>query len=103
MKRLVTLGAVLLLALTGCSGSDTKDGGMKLNENFLVDFGKEPHGPARARAGPSHLSSPPVSQSSCGRARAPSEPLRMPLSKSTGIRAGTASTISARTSSVEGS
>ncbi|HET6293341.1 MAG TPA: LppX_LprAFG lipoprotein [Kribbella sp.] len=27
MKRLVTLGAVLLLALTGCSGSDNKDAG----------------------------------------------------------------------------
>lgn len=27
---------------------DTKNGGMKLNEKFFVDFGKEPHGPARA-------------------------------------------------------
>jgi selenium-binding protein 1 len=27
---------------------DTKKGGMKLNEKFFVDFGKEPHGPARA-------------------------------------------------------
>ena len=27
---------------------DTKEGGMKLNESFLVDFGKEPNGPARA-------------------------------------------------------
>ena len=27
---------------------DTKRGGMKLNENFLVDFGKEPSGPGRA-------------------------------------------------------
>ncbi len=27
---------------------DTNRGGMKINENFLVDFGKEPQGPARA-------------------------------------------------------
>ncbi|MEO8890777.1 MAG: selenium-binding family protein [Coleofasciculaceae cyanobacterium] len=27
---------------------DTKDGGMKINENFYVDFGQEPAGPARA-------------------------------------------------------
>ncbi len=27
---------------------DTKTGGMKINENFYVDFGKEPAGPARA-------------------------------------------------------
>jgi selenium-binding protein 1 len=27
---------------------DTERGGLKLNENFLVDFGKEPWGPARA-------------------------------------------------------
>ena len=27
---------------------DTESGGMKINENFLVDFGKEPNGPARA-------------------------------------------------------
>jgi selenium-binding protein 1 len=27
---------------------DTVRGGMKINENFLVDFGKEPLGPARA-------------------------------------------------------
>jgi selenium-binding protein 1 len=27
---------------------DTKSGGLKLNDNFLVDFGQEPHGPARA-------------------------------------------------------
>jgi methanethiol oxidase len=27
---------------------DTEKGGMTLNERFLVDFGKEPHGPARA-------------------------------------------------------
>ena len=27
---------------------DTKSGGMKLNEDFYVDFGKEPNGPARA-------------------------------------------------------
>jgi selenium-binding protein 1 len=27
---------------------DTEKGGMKLNEGFLVDFGKEPDGPARA-------------------------------------------------------
>jgi methanethiol oxidase len=27
---------------------DTEKGGMKLNESFLVDFGKEPDGPARA-------------------------------------------------------
>ncbi len=27
---------------------DVANGGMKINENFLVDFGKEPHGPARA-------------------------------------------------------
>ncbi len=27
---------------------DTKTGGMKLNDRFHVDFGKEPHGPARA-------------------------------------------------------
>lgn len=24
---------------------DTEKGGLKINENFLVDFGKEPHGP----------------------------------------------------------
>ncbi|XP_048351526.1 methanethiol oxidase-like [Sphaerodactylus townsendi] len=27
---------------------DTKKGGLKANQNFLVDFGKEPHGPALA-------------------------------------------------------
>jgi selenium-binding protein 1 len=27
---------------------DTAGGGMKINDNFFVDFGKEPHGPARA-------------------------------------------------------
>ncbi len=27
---------------------DTAKGGLTLNERFLVDFGKEPHGPARA-------------------------------------------------------
>uniref|UniRef100_A0AAY5KFD7 Methanethiol oxidase n=1 Tax=Esox lucius TaxID=8010 RepID=A0AAY5KFD7_ESOLU len=27
---------------------DTTSGGLKVNENFLVDFGKEPHGPALA-------------------------------------------------------
>jgi len=27
---------------------DTENGGMTINENFLVDFGKEPNGPARA-------------------------------------------------------
>ena len=27
---------------------DTKNGGLELNEKFFVDFGKEPHGPARA-------------------------------------------------------
>ena len=27
---------------------DTERGGMKLNENFLIDFGKEPRGPVRA-------------------------------------------------------
>ena len=27
---------------------DTENGGLKLNENFMVDFGKEPNGPARA-------------------------------------------------------
>lgn len=27
---------------------DTEKGGLKLNPNFLVDFGKEPHGPALA-------------------------------------------------------
>ncbi|MFK7855093.1 MAG: selenium-binding family protein [Granulosicoccus sp.] len=27
---------------------DVANGGMKINEKFLVDFGKEPHGPARA-------------------------------------------------------
>jgi selenium-binding protein 1 len=27
---------------------DTEAGGMKINDNFLVDFGKEPAGPARA-------------------------------------------------------
>jgi len=27
---------------------DVKNGGMKLNDKFFVDFGKEPHGPARA-------------------------------------------------------
>ncbi|MER3589008.1 MAG: selenium-binding protein, partial [Mastigocladus sp. ERB_26_1] len=27
---------------------DTENGGMKINENFYVDFGKEPAGPARA-------------------------------------------------------
>jgi len=27
---------------------DTQNGGMKINENFYVDFGKEPEGPARA-------------------------------------------------------
>ena len=27
---------------------DTVKGGMKLNDNFLVDFGKEPDGPSRA-------------------------------------------------------
>ena len=27
---------------------DTEKGGMKLNEKFLVDFGKEPDGPVRA-------------------------------------------------------
>ena len=27
---------------------DVDKGGMKINDNFLVDFGKEPHGPARA-------------------------------------------------------
>ena len=28
--------------------ADTEKGGLKLNERFLVDFGKEPEGPARA-------------------------------------------------------
>jgi selenium-binding protein 1 len=28
--------------------ADTETGGLKLNERFLVDFGKEPGGPARA-------------------------------------------------------
>jgi methanethiol oxidase len=28
--------------------ADTEKGGLKLNERFLVDFGKEPNGPARA-------------------------------------------------------
>ncbi|MCE9607874.1 MAG: selenium-binding family protein [Planctomycetia bacterium] len=28
--------------------ADTEQGGLKLNENFHLDFGKEPHGPARA-------------------------------------------------------
>jgi selenium-binding protein 1 len=28
--------------------ADTDKGGLKLNERFLVDFGKEPNGPARA-------------------------------------------------------
>jgi methanethiol oxidase len=27
---------------------DTEEGGMKINEDFYVDFGKEPAGPARA-------------------------------------------------------
>jgi len=27
---------------------DTREGGLKLNERFFVDFGQEPHGPARA-------------------------------------------------------
>jgi selenium-binding protein 1 len=27
---------------------DTERGGLKMNENFFVDFGKEPNGPARA-------------------------------------------------------
>ena len=27
---------------------DTKQGGLKLNEGFFMDFGKEPWGPARA-------------------------------------------------------
>lgn len=27
---------------------DTDKGGLKLNENFLVDFGAEPHGPVLA-------------------------------------------------------
>ena len=27
---------------------DTENGGMTVNENFFVDFGKEPDGPARA-------------------------------------------------------
>ncbi|MBD2100697.1 selenium-binding family protein [Leptolyngbya sp. FACHB-261] len=27
---------------------DTEQGGLQINENFYVDFGKEPHGPARA-------------------------------------------------------
>lgn len=27
---------------------DSKKGGLKVNEKFLVDFGKEPNGPARA-------------------------------------------------------
>jgi len=27
---------------------DTKDGGLKINEDFYIDFGKEPNGPARA-------------------------------------------------------
>jgi selenium-binding protein 1 len=27
---------------------DTVQGGMQINENFLVDFGKEPDGPVRA-------------------------------------------------------
>jgi selenium-binding protein 1 len=27
---------------------DTEDGGLSINEDFFVDFGKEPHGPARA-------------------------------------------------------
>lgn len=27
---------------------DTENGGMKINPNFLVDFGKEPDGPALA-------------------------------------------------------
>ena len=27
---------------------DTEKGGLKLNERFFVDFGKEPDGPARA-------------------------------------------------------
>ena len=27
---------------------DTTTGGLKVNDNFLVDFGQEPHGPARA-------------------------------------------------------
>jgi selenium-binding protein 1 len=28
--------------------ADTEHGGLKLNERFLLDFGQEPHGPARA-------------------------------------------------------
>ena len=27
---------------------DHENGGMKLDENFLIDFGQEPHGPALA-------------------------------------------------------
>jgi selenium-binding protein 1 len=27
---------------------DAESGGMRINEDFLVDFGKEPRGPARA-------------------------------------------------------
>lgn len=27
---------------------DPQQGGMRVNEQFFVDFGKEPHGPARA-------------------------------------------------------
>ena len=27
---------------------NTADGGMEINEDFYVDFGREPHGPARA-------------------------------------------------------
>ena len=33
------------MAMIDC---DTENGGMKLNHDFLVDFGKEPYGPARA-------------------------------------------------------
>jgi selenium-binding protein 1 len=40
-------GTALPLALLQID-CDTEQGGMKINEDFYVDFGKEPAGPARA-------------------------------------------------------
>ena len=51
------LDAVVTTALNDLSGAqggvmvmidcDVENGGMKINEDFIVDFGKEPNGPSR--------------------------------------------------------
>ena len=37
-----TQGGVMLMI-----DCDVDNGGMEINKNFIVDFGKEPHGPSR--------------------------------------------------------